>query len=107
MAKNRRIVNPKMVISDLEDPDGWTLENNKYPNKFVSNPLDPDDWRNWFEWDKESTSPVICHNCLNRAKIGSGNCQNGGEYFLCVTSGKRERNKRKWIKEHEVQTTLM
>lgn len=107
MVKNCRIVNPKKVRSDLEDPDGWTLKNNKYRNKFVEDPLDPDDWRNWFEWDKDCVKPVICHTCLSRAKIGSGNCQNGGEYFICVKTGQRERNRRKWISEHQVQTTLM
>ena len=96
-----------MVNKGIEDPDGWTLKNNKHPNENVNDPTNPDDWRNYFEWDKESYAPIVCHSCLLRAPIGSGNCINGGEYWLCVRNGTREKNKKKLNAKKDVQTTLM
>ena len=83
MSRNR-------IISDLEDPCGWTIQNNPHPNKFVSDPLDEDDWRNWHEWDKDSFHTIACHNCIVRARIGSGNCVDGGNYFICLPKDVRE-----------------
>ena len=81
---SRKIVCKSKVISDLEDPRGWTIRNNPHPNTSVSDPLDEDDWRNWHEWDDRSYKSIACHMCLLRAKIGSGNCLDGGPYFICL-----------------------
>ena len=108
MAKNRRIVNPKMVISDLEDPDGWTLENNPHPAPDYVRVYPNSDGTHWSDYmEYYGVGKMICHNCLSRAKIGSGNCRDGGEYFQCVVSGKREELRWKYEKKREVQTTLM
>ena len=108
MVKNRRIYNPKMVRSDLEDPDGWTVENNPRPadeTLRVYPDSDGEHWVDYFEWygfDKK-----ICHGCLQRAKYGSGNCRDNGEYFQCVRSGKRERLRREYEKKRDVQVRLI
>jgi len=108
MVKDKRIYNPKMVRSDLEDPDGWTVENNPHPPD-ESMRTYPDsngehwaDYFEWYDWNKK-----ICHTCLKRAKYGSGNCQDNGEYFICVSSGRREKLRREYEKKRDVQSKLM
>lgn len=107
MVKNKRIVNPDKVITDLEDPDGWTVENNPHPAP-SSVRIYPDSngeyWTDYMEWF--GVGKMICHNCIKRAKIGSGNCQDGGPYFQCVTSGRREKLRKKYTEKKEVQTKL-
>ena len=93
------------VISNLQDPRGWTIRNNPHPNKYVPDRFDETDWRNWHEWDKNSFHSIACHNCIARAKIGSGNCMNGGDYFICLPKDVRE-GKRKLPKPTK-QTKLM
>lgn len=93
------------VISNLQDPRGWTIRNNPHPNKYVTDRFDETDWRNWHEWDKNSHHPIACHNCIVRAKIGSGNCMDGGDYFICLPKDVRE-GKRKLPKPTK-QTKLM
>lgn len=108
MVKNRRIVNPKKVKSDLEDPDGWTPENNQHPapsSVRIYPDTNGEHWTDYMEY--YGIGKLICHTCLKRAKIGAGNCLDGGEYFQCVTSGKREKLKRKYESKHEIQTTLI
>ena len=86
MVRDKRIVNLKMVISDLKDPRGWTLENNLYPPdeslRLYHFKEDGTHWSDWFEWLPDGTK--ICHNCISRAKYGSGNCRDGGPYFICL-----------------------
>ena len=88
-----RIVNPEKVDDNLKDPRGWNIKNNPHPNEWVTDPTDEKDWRNWFEWDEDSLHPTVCHNCIKRAKIGSGNCQNGGDYFICLPKDVRDGKK--------------
>jgi len=87
--KKFRVKNPDKVISNLTDPTGWTFNNNPHPNIW-SNPNDESDYRNWMEWDEDSTHPIRCHLCIARAKIGSGNCIDGGDYFICLPKDVRE-----------------
>jgi len=107
MVRDKRIVNLKMVISDLKDPRGWTLENNPFPCDAVDDPTDETDWRNWFEWEDGCIKPSACHSCISRAKIGSGNCRDGGQYFICLPEDVRTGKVpyKKPIKY--VQSTLM
>ena len=78
------------VISNLQDPRGWTIRNNPHPNKYVHDKFDETDWRNWHEWDKNSFHSIACHTCILRAKYGSGNCMDGGDYFICLPKDVRE-----------------
>lgn len=55
----------------------------------------------YYDYDK-----LICHTCISRAKIGSGNCVDGGDYFWCVRTGHREELRRKYECKTEVQSTL-
>ena len=36
---------------------------------------------NYYEWENGFAKPSVCHCCLKRAKVGSGNCVDGGEYY--------------------------
>ena len=101
-------MNRKKVKSDLEDPDGWTLENNPHPAPDYVRVYPNTDGSHWSDYmEYYGVGKMICHNCLKRAKHGSGNCLNGGEYFQCVTSGEREKLRRKYEQKKEVQTTLI
>lgn len=107
MVKNKRIVNPKKVISNLEDPEGWTVENNPHPAPScirIYPDTNGEHWTDYMEYFGQGK--MICHNCLKRAKIGSGNCQDGGKYFQCVTSGRREKLRKKYVEKKEVQSKL-
>lgn len=87
MKKKIKPYNPDMVIEDLKDPRGWTVKNNPRPNPSIDQD-DELDWRNYFEWDWIHT--VVCHSCILRAKYGSGNCQDNGDYFICLPKDVRE-----------------
>lgn len=95
-----------MVDLYLKDPTGWTVENNPHPPKpyirlyhFNS---DGTHWSDWFEWDDDKI--IKCHSCIQRAKSGSGNCQDNGEYFICLPKDVRE-GKRK-LPKPTVQSKL-
>ena len=96
------------VISDLEDPDGWTLENNPRPAPSYLRVYPNHDGSHWTDYlEYYGHGKYICHKCIVRAKHGSGNCVDGGEYFQCVASGMREELRKKYTEKKEVQTTLM
>ena len=107
MVKNKRIVNPKKVISNLEDPEGWTVENNPHPAPACIRIYPDTNGEHWTDYmEYFGHGKMICHNCLKRAKIGSGNCQDGGKYFQCVTSGRREKLRKKYVEKKDVQSKL-
>ena len=84
------------------------MENNPHPapsSLRVYPDSNGEHWTDYMEWF--GVGKMICHNCLKRAKIGSGNCQNGGPYFICVSSGRREKLRKQYTKKKEVQTKLM
>ena len=100
------------TISDLKDPEGWTVENNPHKAPDYCRVYNDKDGSNWIDYmEYFGVGEYICHQCIVRAKYGSGNCQDNGDYFLCVRTGKRA----KWRKELEhkysqkryVQTKLM
>mgnify|MGYP006872985394 CR=1 FL=1 len=102
-----KIYNSEKVIENLQDPDGWTVENNPhkapdymrmYPDKNGFH------WIDYFEYFR--SGEMICHSCIIRAKYGSGNCLDGGEYFQCVESGKRAKLRKKYEYRKSVQSTL-
>lgn len=64
----------------MKDPSGWTVENNPHP---YPEQLPPDDYKNFFEWDDDGFFTIKCHSCVRRSEVGSGNCMDGGEYFIC------------------------
>lgn len=100
MSKNR-------VISDLEDPDGWTVENNPHPAPTYNRVYPNSDGSHWLDYmEYFGHGKYICHNCIKRAKVGSGNCRDGGEYFQCVTTGKREKLRQKYEAKKEYQSKL-
>ena len=91
----RKIKNRNMVKSDLTDPTGWTVENNPHPYPYPESVMSPDagsdyDWKLYMEWDDDGIHVIKCHKCISRAKIGSGNCRDGGEYFICLPKDVRE-----------------
>ena len=99
--------NPK-IISDLKDPEGWTVENNPHPTPQhlrVYLNTDGSHWTDYMEY--YGIGKYICHNCIRRAKVGSGNCIDGGDYFQCVKTGHREKLRQKYSQKREVQTKLM
>ena len=97
------------VISNLQDPDGWTVENNPHPAPDYSRVYPDKDGTHWLDYiEYYGTGKLICHNCIKRAKAGSGNCLNGGDYFQCVKTGKRSELRRKYSeKKRDVQTKLI
>ena len=96
------------VILDLKDPDGWTVENNPHPAPECCRVYNDKDGSNWIDYmEYFGVGEYICHTCIARAKHGSGNCQDGGDYFQCVKNGKREKLRRKYSKKRDVQTKLM
>lgn len=96
------------VISDLEDPDGWTVENNPHPAPDYVRLYPEKDGYHWTDYmEYFGVGEYICHQCIVRAKHGSGNCIDGGEYFQCVTTGKREELRKKYTKKKYVQSKLM
>ena len=88
------MVRNNKVISDLKDPRGWTVENNPRPRDFYDTPhklkYGSEDYRDYFEYDKEGLFEKVCHMCILRAKYGSGNCRDGGDYFICLPKEVRE-----------------
>lgn len=101
MTKNKTVI-------DIEDPEGWTVENNpRPPDECIR--LYPDrngdHWVDWFEW--YGYNKTICHSCIKRARGGHGNCQDGGEYFICVKNGRRAKLRREYERKKDVQSTLM
>ena len=76
-----RIYDESKVNNNLTDPMGWTIQNNPFPHEMIADTTDESDYRNWFEWENGIVQPSVCHMCLKRAKSGSGNCQDGGEYY--------------------------
>ena len=84
-----KVKNRDRVISNLTDPTGWTFTNNPHPNTYARQG-DRSDWRNWHEWDKTSTYSIKCHSCILRVEVGSGNCRDGGDYFICLPKEVRE-----------------
>ena len=90
--------------NDILDPTGWTTKNNPHPNKYAD-PTDENDWRNWHEWDEDSFKPIKCHMCILRAQHKSGNCVNGGEYWICLPRDVRE-GKRK-LPKPTIQSKLL
>lgn len=97
-----------MVNTNLQGPRGWTLKNNPYPpepSQRVYNCTDEKGthWSDWFEWLPDGTK--ICHTCIKRARYGSGNCQDGGEYFICLP--KEVREGKKTMPKRTVQSKLV
>ena len=91
----------------IEDPTGWTVENNPHPCKYHDNP-NPKvtkrkgyDWKDYYEFDEDGMTPVKCHMCLKRAEDNNGNCMDGGEYFICLPE-KVRRGKVKLVKTRQV-----
>ena len=87
------------IISDLVDPTGFTVENNPHPYPLEADALGGGagyDWKAYFEWDKDGIEPIKCHMCLKRAEVGSGNCRDGSDYFICLPKDVRE-GKRPYI----------
>ena len=88
--KNRKTCNE--IIPDLKDPRGWTVENNPYPPdptiRLYDFNKDGSHWTDFFEWLPDGTR--VCHGCIERAKYGSGNCQDNGDYFICLPKEVRE-----------------
>ena len=108
------------IISDLKDPEGWTVENNPHPPNDITikyaqkyNPRTPYDELDvhYFEYDEDGWHIRICHSCILRAKYGSGNCQDNGDYFWCVQTGKRAKQRKelehKYSQKRNIQTKLM
>ena len=97
------------IIRDLKDPDGWTVENNPHPApdyvRSYPNKKNGYYWTDYMEY--YGNGEYICHQCIVRAKYGDGNCIDGGDYFQCVKSGRREELRRKYTMKKDVQTTLM
>lgn len=109
MARDKRIYNPWMVRSDLEDPSGFTPGNNPHPPNDIMigyarlyNKGKSDDELDcfYFEYDLEGWHRVICHACLLRAKYGSGNCQDNGEYFYCLRNPEFVKSRQKRIDKY-------
>lgn len=80
--------NNYLIDNDLKDPTGWTLKNNPHPwNECGDDPTyradDEYDYRNYHEWKPNGNGVLGCHQCILRAKYGSGNCIDGGPYFKC------------------------
>ena len=95
------------VISDLEDPDGWTVENNPHPAPAHNRVYPDSDGSHWLDYmEYYGHGKYICHACIRRAKVGSGNCLDGGDYFQCVTTGKREQLRKKYAVKKEYQSKL-
>ena len=90
------------VISDLKDPRGWTVENNPHKWKYPVDERNRDKfgyvWQDFMEFEEDGVHIKACHACIKRAKYGSGNCVDHGEYFIClpkeVRDGKRQMPKR-------------
>lgn len=83
MRRKVKVYNPNKVDLNLFDPMGFTIFNNPHPLEDYL--VDEYDYKCYHEWDEYGVEPVVCHNCLLRAKIGSGNCVDGGEYFApCI-----------------------
>ena len=99
----------KKIISDLQDPRGWTLENNPHPPdpsmRLYHFSKDGTHWSDWFEWLEDGST--ICHNCIQRAKYGSGNCVDGGDYFICLPKDVREGRKPYTPPKRTVQSKLL
>ena len=78
--------------NDIKDPRGWTIENNPHPPKpymrLYNFNKDGTHWSDYFEWFPDGTK--ICHSCILRAKHNSGNCVDGGDYFICLPKDVRE-----------------
>lgn len=97
------------IISNLQDPEGWTVENNPHPapNNMRLYHFDKDG-KHWLDYmEYFGVGKYICHTCIKRAKYGSGNCVNGGDYFQCVKTGRREELRKKYTQKKDVQTKLM
>ena len=108
MARNKRIADPKKVINDLKDPEGWTRENNPHPAPDYMRLYPNRDGSHWTDYmEYFGNGEYICHACIRRAKFGSGNCQDNGPYFKCITSGIREKLRKKYTKKKQVQTKLI
>lgn len=96
------------IISDLKDPDGWTVENNPHPAPKNLRLYPNRDGTHWGDYMEHfGIGKYICHTCILRAKYGSGNCIDGGDYFQCVKNGKREKLRREYSQKKDVQTKLM
>ena len=102
--KKRKIWREDLYVEDLKDPTGWTIENNPHKTKWVDDPHDELEQDNYFEYSDDGFEKVKCHCCILRAKYGSGNCQDNGEYFICLPKDVRE-GKRK-LPKPTVQSKL-
>jgi len=92
----QRVYNPRKVNRNIKDPTGFTIENNPYPYPGEADPNGGRagyNWKQYFEWENGPVQPSKCHMCLKRAQHGSGNCLNGGEYFICLPKDVREGKK--------------
>ena len=108
MVKDSKRVNKKMVCSDIEDPEGWTVENNPHPAPPMVRVYPDRDGEHWSDYmEYYGVGKMICHSCLKRVKVGSGNCRDGGPYFICVSEGKRDKLRKEYESKRDVQTTLM
>ena len=104
----KRIKNKNMVRSDLEDPEGWTVENNPHPGPDCLRCYPDRDGEHWVDYmEYYGHGKYICHTCLKRARYGSGNCRDGGPYFICVSDGTRDRLRREYERKSDVQSKLM
>jgi len=96
------------VIPDLKDPDGWTVENNPHPAPSYMRLYPDRDGSHWTDYmEYFGVGKYICHSCIRRAKNGNGNCVDGGDYFICVKTGKRKKLRQKYSQKRDVQSKLM
>ena len=96
------------IISDLKDPEGWTLKNNPHPAPSHMRVYPNNDGSHWIDYmEYFGVGKYVCHNCIKRAKYGSGNCLDGGDYFQCVESGRRDELRKKYSQKRDVQSKLM
>lgn len=94
-------MNPDKVVLDIVDPSGFTPENNPHKYYDYDNITDIYDYKRYFEYDETGIFHRKCHQCLIRARIGSGNCINGGQYFQCMDEYLKKRKVKR-----TVQSTL-
>ena len=95
-------------MNEINDPEGWTPENNLHPIPSYMRLYTNHDGSHWSDYmEYYSNGKMICHKCIKRAENGSGNCCDGGEYFICVKEGRRKKLREQYEKKHEVQSKLI
>lgn len=95
-------------MDGIKDPEGWTIENNSHPAPDYIRLYPEKDGTHWTDYmEYYATGKMICHACIIRSRYNSGNCRDGGEYFICVKNGEREKLRKKYEKKRDVQTKLI